>query len=189
MTVSVKRLLNLLAITAFSICHLSVIPAFAEFECTIPTKIFFTPYDDGLAPYLALLDRAQNSVYIAIYGFTEPAITNKLIELHNRGVQIHIVMDRSQSRGKNQSLQTMELQDAGIDLVIGTSAFHGQIMHDKFTVVDDRYVEVGSWNYTTSATKQDNVLIFADSPGLASRFMSYWNHIHEDILSQISAHY
>lgn len=180
-----KKLPALIAIT-IGINFLSAfsLPAYAAFDCNIPSKVYFTPYDDGLTPYLELLDRAQKNVYIAIYGFTEPAITDKLIELHKRGIQVHIVMDKSQSRGKYQSLQTMALQDAGIDLVIGTSAVHGQIMHDKFTVVDNRYVEVGSWNYTTSATKQDNVLIFSDSSILAAQFMGYWEHIHNDMLAQ-----
>jgi len=172
----------------FVVCAMSGIacawlpPVYAHYSCAAPAEYFFTPYDDGLSPYLALLDKAKQTVHIAIYGFTEPAITEKLIELHRRGVQVNLIVDRSQSRGKAQLMQIRKLQLAGVDVCIGTSAVHGQIMHNKLTIVDDRYVEVGSWNYTRSATRQSNVLMILDSPALAERFMDNWQRIKDDIL-------
>ncbi|MBI4533092.1 MAG: hypothetical protein HY711_04020, partial [Candidatus Melainabacteria bacterium] len=41
----------------------------------------FTPYDHGLDSYLAFLDKAHKSVYVAVYAYTDQRITDKFIEL------------------------------------------------------------------------------------------------------------
>lgn len=149
-------------------------------QATWASTFVFTPYSNGTAAYLQFLDHAQHTVLIAIYGFTDPAITDKLIELKNRGVEVSMVLDQSQAGGKKESEEIARLQGAGIDLVIGRSAMHG-IMHCKFSVIDDELVQTGSWNYTTSATLQDNVLEFIDDRAVASSFTSFWQRIRTDM--------
>lgn len=144
----------------------------------------FTPYQDGLKAYLSFLDRAQKSVLIACYGFTEPEIVDKLIALKGRGVVVRVLLDRSQSAGKYQEEQIARLKKAGIEVTIGTSPKSGQIMHNKFTVVDGLWVEDGSWNYTKSANKQANVLNFIASKKRAHRFSETWQNLFDHMSKQ-----
>lgn len=149
----------------------------------------FTPTEDGLARYLDFLDRAQKSVNVAIYGFTEPQIADKLIELQTkRGVRVRVLMDLSQTRGfagddEEKILEPM--RKAGIEVVIGTSLRGvSYIMHNKYTVVDALWVEDGSWNYTRAANKQGNVLNFIRSPSRAALFLEDWNRMYKHMKAQ-----
>ncbi len=85
----------------------------------------FTPYEDGIGAYLKFLDRAEKSVHIAVYTFTDPRIYDKLLELHGRGVKdIHVLLDLSQTRGwSGDDIEkgVGRLRAAGIEVVIGTS--------------------------------------------------------------------
>lgn len=148
----------------------------------------FTPYEDGLAAYLKFLDRAQHKVRVGVYSFTEKAIADKLIELHQRGVKdIKVLVDLSQSvgrSGKYQQAQIERLRAEGIEVVIGTSEKSHQIMHLKFTVVDDEWTEDGSWNYTASANKQDNDLNFVQSLKRAASFTAMWNRMYDFMKNQ-----
>lgn len=148
----------------------------------------FTPYEDGLASYLNFLDRAKHKIRVGVYSYTEKAVTDKLIELHRRGVKdIKVLVDQSQSvarSGKYQQEQIERLRAEGIEVVIGTSEKSHQIMHLKFTVIDDEWTEDGSWNYTASANKQDNNLNFVQSRKRAAHFTAMWERMYAFMKNQ-----
>lgn len=139
----------------------------------------FTPYEDGLQHYLEFLDRAHNSVNIAAYSFTHPEIVDKLIELKmTRGVIVRVLLDLSQSHNKSEKAQIERLRQAGIEVVIGKSESHGQIMHHKYTVVDEIWVHSGSWNFSKSANHQANELDFVRSKKRARVFLANWHRMY-----------
>lgn len=141
----------------------------------------FTPYEDGKAAYLAMLDRAEHSVRVAAYSFTQDEITDKLIELKtgSRKVDVKVILDLSQSGNADEQGQIARLRKAGIEVVIGKSAAYGQIMHHKYTVVDGIWVYSGSWNSSDSANKQANTLDFVKSRSRAKRFMDNWDRMYQ----------
>lgn len=151
----------------------------------------FTPYEDGLAAYLNFLDRAEKSVHIAVYTFTDPRIYDKLLELHARGVKdIHVLIDLSQTRGwsgDDIDKGIGRLRAAGIEVVIGTSEKNNQIMHSKYTIVDGVWVEDGSWNYTKLANRQANYLNFSYDSRRGALFMANWRRMHAFMKAQQDA--
>jgi phosphatidylserine/phosphatidylglycerophosphate/cardiolipin synthase-like enzyme len=148
----------------------------------------FTPYEDGMDAYLKFLDGAKRKVRVGVYSFTLAPVTDKLIELHQKGVKdIKVLVDLSQSvgrSGKYQQAQIERLRAEGIEVVIGTSEKSHQIMHLKFTVVDDEWTEDGSWNYTASANKQDNDLNFVQSKQRAAFFTAMWERMYNFMKNQ-----
>lgn len=145
----------------------------------------FTPYDDGLQSYLEFLDYAQDTCYIAAYAYTHPKITDKLIELKKvRGVEVRILIDRSQSKNKYSQAQIRRLKAAGIEVVTGTSAKYGQLMHHKYTVIDGVWVYTGSWNFSKSANKQANNLDFMKSRKRARRYLANWHEMYRFMKAQ-----
>jgi type IV secretion system protein VirD4 len=144
-------------------------------------RSIFTPQQDGIGEYLKFLDKAHTSVHVACYSFTDPRITEKLIELRKRGVTVRVLLDRSQTQGRSAPYvqKAIEaLRAAGAEVVIGTSEKHHEIMHNKFTIIDGVYLEDGSWNYTKSANFQNNVLNFDDDPSRASLFLQNWEYMY-----------
>lgn len=148
----------------------------------------FTPVENGLDAYIEFLGRAKKSVYISVYVFTEPRIADKLIELKKDGVkEIHILLDKSQSlswSGPTEMALVDRMRAAGIEVVFGTSAKSGDIMHLKCTIVDGIWVEDGSWNYTKAANDQDNNLNIIRSPKRARHFQKNWDRMHDFMLAK-----
>lgn len=151
-------------------------------------RTVFTPYDDGLAAYIALLSGAKKSIYVATYSMTDKSIVDKLIELKNlRNVQIHILLDFSETQGRSagsEEAAISALKQAGIEVVTGNSERAHQLMHDKYTVIDDEWVESGSWNYTRAANKQDNVFDIIRSPKRARLFKNNWERMYAVMKAQ-----
>ncbi len=143
-------------------------------------ETYLTPYDDAEGRLLQFLDQAKRRCYIASYSITNANVISKLVQLHERGVDVEILTDKTQAAGRREQWALGFLQDNNIPVFIGRSVDHA-LMHCKFCVIDDHLVEDGSWNYTTSANREDNILNFADSKERAKEFLAYWLKIRADM--------
>jgi phosphatidylserine/phosphatidylglycerophosphate/cardiolipin synthase-like enzyme len=148
-------------------------PEPATFSC--PVAVRFSPHGGAEDAIVHTLRHARLRVHVAMYGLTSPAIQTALEERARAGVQIALKTDKSQSAGREQSALLARLRDAGIATSVSRSRW---LLHDKFAVVDGRWVITGSFNWTTGAERRnrENVLIF-DCPGLAAHFESEWENI------------
>jgi len=50
-------------------------------------------------------------------------------------------------------------------------------MHNKFTIIDDEWVQSGSWNYTNAASDEDNFFDIEHSPSRAQAFTADWERL------------
>jgi phosphatidylserine/phosphatidylglycerophosphate/cardiolipin synthase-like enzyme len=147
---------------------------------TTAVETYLTPYDDVEGRFLQFLDQAKEKCYIASYGITNPNIIKKLLELHGRGVDVQVLTDKTQAAGKKEQIALAILEEDHIPVFAGRSVAHA-LMHCKFCVIDDHLVEDGSWNFTVSANKEDNILNFIDSKPRAKAFSAYWLKIQRDM--------
>ena len=131
------------------------------------------PYDDTTGAFLALLNSAQKSILISIYGYTLDEATTILIAKHRAGVDVRILFDHTQACGTAEKAQVAKIAAAGIRHWIGTSPDAHQILHSKITVVDGQLVESGSWNYSVSAAKQANTFDLANAPDIAAQYSAF----------------
>lgn len=134
-------------------------------------RVYLSPLQDIKAAYLDFVRSAKQSVRISIFGFHIPELTDALIAQHQAGVQVDCIFDHSQAQGKAEADEIAKLLAAGVPFLIGTSPVEGQLLHAKVTVVDDEWVEDGSWNYSESATKQLNTARFTHSTQLAHAYL------------------
>ncbi len=107
-----------------------------------------------------LLISAQSTISIAIYNLNDLDIIHILKEKSLEGINVKLVME-----GKNYVSHLGMLK--GLNIV--ADPVDGGLMHEKFAVVDDRWVWIGSANFTHSSFYMDfnNAVIF-NSPALAS---------------------
>lgn len=143
----------------------------------LTVRTVFSPYEDTTGEFLKFVSSAKKSITVLIYGWHLPAMTDVLIAKHQAGVKVALILDHTQAEGKAESQEVQRLVDAGIPFLIGTSPVHHQILHSKFTIVDGKAVEVGSWNYSLSASQQSNTLTFIESKAYARTFLQHWQHI------------
>jgi phosphatidylserine/phosphatidylglycerophosphate/cardiolipin synthase-like enzyme len=87
-----------------------------------------------------------------------------MVSAKNRGVRVRMVTDSDTYGNKNKEVQAAFeiLRQASIPIVPDNRS---PIMHNKFTVVDQQWVETGSWNYTTGDTYRlnNNMIIIHDA--------------------------
>jgi PLD-like domain len=138
----------------------------------------FTPFDQGAAAYLAWLDdRCHRTLWVADYTFNNPDICHKYCQLEQKGAEVHVILDTSESKAVKQEADLIaQMRTAGIDVTISTSPVKHAIMHSKFSVADDLWVEDGSYNYSDQADKQCNFLNFniQPSPRRGAMFKAAW---------------
>lgn len=134
-------------------------------------KVWMSPFHDTKAAYLDFVRSAEKCIHISIFGFHIPDLTDLLLEKHRAGVAVDLILDHSQAEGKAELSELRRLKAAGVPFLIGTSPRHGQLLHLKATVVDERRVEAGSWNYSESASDQLNDLTIIEDERLAHFYL------------------
>ena len=121
-------------------------------------ELYFTNPESPLAsqqtggpdgPLAEAIDSAKLTVDVAIYSFSLNSIRDALLRAHDRGVQVRIVME---SDNLDRS-DPQKLKDAGIS-ILGDR--REGLMHDKFVVIDNSEVWMGSMNFTDSGGYTDN---------------------------------
>lgn len=115
-----------------------------------------SPTDDVQSRLLQEVGKATTSIYMMIYGFHLPSLTDLLIAKKQASVEVHCVLDFTQSKGTAESGEVQKLLEADVDLVVGTSPVAGQIMHEKLLILDMMKTLSGSYNFSLSAEKQVN---------------------------------
>lgn len=142
----------------------------------IVQRTYFSPDDPCEAVLLAFVQTAKTGVRVADYSFNLTQLVDILINQHAAGIDVQLVLDRSQAAGKSERPIVAELRAAGVPLVVGTSDKH-RIMHQKFLVIDGVSVLSGSYNFTHTASLESNYFDIIQNPLRAEAFTAAWQRI------------
>jgi phosphatidylserine/phosphatidylglycerophosphate/cardiolipin synthase-like enzyme len=162
---STRQLVGLMVLIAM------VTPALAgEIPCA-PVTVCFTPGGDCTQTIVQALDAARRTVLAQAYSFTSAPIARALLDVHRRGVQVQVILDKSQRTDKYSSADFLANQ--GVPVVI--DANHA-MAHHQIIVIDGQTVLTGSFNVTTAAQQRnaENLLILWD-PVLAAQSTQHWD--------------
>ena len=133
-------------------------------------NVCFTP-PSGCGSLIAKeISKAKESIYIQAFGLTSEPIVEQLIIAKKNGVQIRILLDRSNITDKYSKMQ--ELKRAGVDVSIDKVP---GIAHNKVMIIDKTKVITGSFNFTNGADKRnaENVILIDDS-NIAETYRQNW---------------
>lgn len=140
---------------------------------TLQWSTYFAPDDDLEATLLATITAAKKSVRIADYSYNLQNLTADLVALHQSGIDVQLVLDKSQAGGSTEKPVIAELRTAGIPIVEGTSEKH-KIMHMKYAVIDDTITVSGSYNFTHTAGAESNFMDICNFEDRARSFLANW---------------
>lgn len=119
---------------------------------------------DAVRVMLDMVDSASVSIDMAVMGFTYSPLVEALIRAHDRGVRVRMVGDAKHIH----NLGYQRFFERHVPLVLGNQA---HIMHNKFLVVDDRFVMTGTANFSVTDLKQNsNNFAIIDSPHVVADF-------------------
>lgn len=125
-----------------------------------------------------LINKAQSTLDIAIYNLSRESIVQALKDAQKRGVQVHILTDKTKVEKKSQIKLLQTLVEAGATIKINT--FDGK-MHEKMLIVDRQIATVGSFNYTDESSEEnDEVLVAIHDANLAEKWSVIFEHMWND---------
>lgn len=134
-------------------------------------SVCFTPRQDCGRDLLAFIYSAKQSIRMQSYSFTLYKVAHALVAMKQKGIDVQVIMDKSQFQC-GQFSQAAYLIENGIPVFNDDSL---NIAHSKIVIVDDRRVETGSFNYTSSAEHYNGEnLVFIDSKDLATDYLNNW---------------
>jgi phosphatidylserine/phosphatidylglycerophosphate/cardiolipin synthase-like enzyme len=132
---------------------------------------FFSPKGGCTQAVVEQLNGAKRQVLVQAYSFTSSPIARALVDAKRRGVDVQVILDKSQ-RGERYSSATF-LANEGVPTYI--DPVH-KIAHNKVMVIDGQTVITGSFNFTKSAEEgnAENLLVINNAPELAQRYAQNW---------------
>ena len=127
---------------------------------------------------VSIISRAGKYIHGAFYEVSSLRVLNALAAARKRGVEVKLVTEK-QTYGKKMSV-LRRFAEAGIEVATDAGR-RGGLMHNKFAVVDGRYVWTGSFNPTDGdSSRNDNNAILIDSPPLADIYESEFMEMFRD---------
>ena len=144
-----KYILSLLVLVSISKVLLSK-EAQKEIKTPVDMEVCFSPDEPCDQKLIRFLDSAQKSIDVAIFDLTLDEWVHHLL-VQSKKISVRVLVDRRQAKGVHSLVKT--LIKGGVNVRLGHQR---GIMHNKFTIVDNKAVETGSFNYTNSATERNN---------------------------------
>ncbi|MBX2797222.1 MAG: hypothetical protein KTR31_06140 [Myxococcales bacterium] len=132
-------------------------------------------YSDAIRVMVDLIDNAESSIDFAVMGFSHPDVVDAFERAFDRGIDLKMVGDAGHLY--NDGYQ--RFAERHIPMVTGNLA---HIMHDKFMIVDRRFVLASTANWTpTDLENNSNNFAVIDSPAVAADFADehaqMWNGV------------
>lgn len=101
--------------------------------------------DDGVQPVRDFLASAQKSLLIKQFTFTEPSLVAAVIERHQAGVAVRVMLNPARSGGDRANDETFEqFSAAGVNVQWSNPTFY--VTHEKSIVVDETAALVATFN-------------------------------------------
>ncbi len=168
-----RRFLTALIFLALVIARIPAERACVAEDAAVPNpswQLLFSP-EGGCTQ--AIVDRiagAKASVLVQAYSFTSRPIAKALVDAHQRGVRVEVILDESQVLQDN--IRANYFAKAGLPVTV--DGVHA-IAHNKVMVIDEITVITGSFNFTRAAEvdNAENLLLVTDK-FLAARYAENW---------------
>jgi hypothetical protein len=148
------------------------VPASIEAAAAFPPiEVHFSPKGGCTDAVVREINDAEKRILVQAYSFTSAPIAKALVDAHKRGVDVRVILDKSQRTEKYSSADFV--LHAGILTLI--DAKHA-IAHNKIMVIDGETVITGSFNFTKAAEENnaENLLVIRDK-AIAEKYTSNWD--------------
>lgn len=178
---SMRSLLLCLSLLLTACASSAPVSSRTELESDWIQVLFTDPYAPGAGDVAggpdeaiaAAITQARTSVHMAIYDLNLWSIRDALLDAHERGLDVRLVVEASNMDRR----ELQQLAQAGIPLVADTNP---NFMHNKFIVIDEYQVWTGSSNYTVSDMYGNrNNMLRINSSQLAANYTNEFEEMFE----------
>lgn len=182
-----NHLITVLALAVSAIASPAAIAAQAttiampSMTANVAVEVYFSPganADQAIAAAI-MNERKGSRVWLAGYYFTSAPIAKALHHAQERGVDVRVVLDRSQATLKYSS--ATYFYNEGVSLKINARY---PVMHHKFVVIGTDTIGFGSMNFTKAGaqTNAENFNLFRRWPKLNDTYAREFERLeHESV--------
>jgi len=162
-------------LTFFILC--SLLLALSACGHDVSYELGFSPNGKSLKIVLNGISEAKKSILVACYSFTSKPVSEALLYAHKRGIKVSVVADSKANLSQYTAVNF--LVNHGVPVRLNDKY---SIMHNKFIVIDDMSVQLGSFNYSSSAVDKnaENVLLLKNVHDIASQYTKEWNRLWDE---------
>jgi len=134
----------------------------------------------GRAPILNAINNTRYSLHLVMYGFTDDAILNALINQHDRGKNVQIILEEAPYKAGKENVKAINaFTKHGLNWQGTIPSI--RLIHQKTLVIDADKALVMTFNFTNSTFKQTrNFALVLEDPRLVreieEHFSADWNH-------------
>lgn len=143
-----------------------------QFAAGTSYTLCFVPDGPGCEKLLVdTINGTKQNLLIQAYSFTSPPIAEAVVKAHQRGVDVRVIVDKSQVSEKYTSATF--LKNSGIPVVIDSRP---AIAHNKVMVFDQQAVFTGSFNFTRSAQARntENGIVIRGDAAVVKSYTDNW---------------
>ena len=151
-------------------------------------RLLYSPIDNVHGALVEVIDSAQRSIVIAMYGFDDDELADAIrVKMEDPNVYVQLTLDSSQAGGVHEKALLAKEDYPATSVAIGRSE-RGAIMHLKTAVIDAAVTLHGSTNWSYGGeSKQDNELIVRLDPAEAAVVTTRIAQIHTRMLAKQTA--
>jgi phospholipase D len=138
-------------------------------------QVCFTPGGDCESVIVRAITTAARRIHVQAYSFTDKAIAQALEDASQRGIEVIVLLDKSQRHERNSVAP--RLVGAGLKILFDDQP---RIAHNKTIIIDpdgpNPIVETGSFNFSYNAEYRnaENALIVRDDRALVGAYERYF---------------
>ena len=153
-----------------ALCFFPLLLSAQTFSPNASYEVCFTPGQDCSLQLIQEIEKERKAIWVQAYSFTSAPIARALLHAKNRGVEVKVILDKSQFKAEKYSASKF-LDNQGIPVWIDAKP---AIAHNKIFIFSDTVV-TGSFNFTKAAQEKnaENLLIIHDSQ-LTQKYRDNW---------------
>jgi phosphatidylserine/phosphatidylglycerophosphate/cardiolipin synthase-like enzyme len=136
---------------------------------------YFSPGKTCVHEVIRQFDLAQSTCDVCVFTITDDRITDAIIRANARGVNLRVITDDEKSHDLGSDIDKLQMVGIPCKMDSGNAAH----MHHKFALFDGRRLMTGSFNWTRSASEQneENLIVTEDAVlvnAFSERFELLW---------------
>ncbi len=136
------------------------------------SEICFSAIMDCSSIIQRYIERANHSIYVMVYSFTQDELGKALVSAARRGVEVVVVVEGNQV---SEYSEVERLRNAGVKVFLDGNPF---LMHHKVAIIDGVFVITGSYNWSRSAEdRNDENVVVLRGEHVATLFIEEFNRV------------
>ncbi len=136
------------------------------------SEICFSAIMDCSSIIQQYIMRANHSIYVMVYSFTQDRLGRALVDAARRGVEVLVIVEERQV---SEYSEVERLRNAGVKVFLDGNPF---LMHHKVAIIDGVFVITGSYNWSRSAEERnDENLVVLRGEHVATLFIEEFNRV------------